>query len=421
MSNSLKCEEDNAVDMAPEWVAYRMALKERCVPVVYRGHYERWVRAWLESDVRHSRSTDPAQAFSSWLEAYGRPVWQCRQAYQAVQIWSSLEPPDPIVPVRDWGQVLDRFRSSLQEKHYSANTVSTYTDWGRRLSMRFPTVPVDSEEASKQVQDFLHSLVHDLNLAPASLALARNSLAWLVQRVMGFTLVLEDKGRAHHERRLPSVLSPSAVRTLLSGCTDPWDLFFGMQYGCGMRLAELLDLRVHDIDTARGVLTVRSGKGDKDRQIPFPASLRPRLEVHLMARRQLWERDLVQGWARVDLPFALARKRPDADTSWEWQHVFGSYRPQRHPESGELRRWRPLEPVVRQALRDAARRAGVQGRVHPHLLRHCYATHLVEAGVPLREIQDLMGHSRLETTMVYMHIRSPSAARPAVDLLQSLV
>jgi site-specific recombinase XerD len=410
-------EEESDLDLSPEWVGYRKALLEQGVPEMNRPYYEKWVLAWMESDVFHSRSADPAQAYSSWLEAHALPTWKCRQAYQAVRVWLSLAVPDPIVPTQDWGQVHERFRRALEEQHYSANTVSTYTDWGRRLSQRHPVVPVDSEEASAQAQEFLRSLVHELNLSPASLSLARNALAWLIKRVLGFTLELGDKGDAHHAPRLPSVLSGPTVLKLLSGCSAPWDLFFGMQYGCGMRLGELLDLRAQDIDLARGVLTVRSGKGDKDRQIPFPSSLIPRLGVHLESRRLLWERDRVQGWARVDLPFALARKRPEADTSWEWQHVFGSHRPQRHPESGELRRWRPLEPVVRQALRDAAEKAGVQGRVHPHLLRHCYATHLVEAGVPLREIQDLMGHSRLETTMVYMHVRSPSAARPPIDLL----
>lgn len=133
-------------------------------------------------------------------------------------------------------------------------------------------------------------------------------------------------------------------------------------------------------------------------------------------RRLLWEADLERGLAEVELPRALGRKLgKGAETSWEWQHLFGAVRPLRHPETGRLCRYRPLEGPVREVLRGAARSAGLEGRVHPHLLRHCYATHLLESGVPLKSIQELMGHARLETTMIYMHVRS-GAAVPASPL-----
>jgi len=401
------------------WVRYREAMASQGVPIHHRSYYEGWVRLWLDSGLHVPPRDDPAQIFSSFLESRGKPEWQCRQAFQAVKVWSSIQALESSVAPQEWGTVLAELEKRLANRHYSVNTIKTYVDWARRLSQRYPSVPTTGEQASCQVQEFLHGLVHELNLSPASLSLARNALAWLVRRVLGFELVLEDKGGAHHGSRLPQVLSPATVRRLLEACRDPWDLFFGLQYGCGMRLGELLDLRIHDIDVVRRVLVVRSGKGDKDRQIPLPQSLRSKLDGHLERRRALWMADVEKGLARVDLPHALGRKLSGADTSWEWQHVFGSTRPLRHPEAGELRRWRPLEPLVRQHLQEAARTAGVEGRVHPHLLRHCYATHLLEAGVSLREIQDLMGHSRLETTMVYMHVRSPSATRPAIDLLQT--
>lgn len=208
------------------------------------------------------------------------------------------------------------------------------------------------------------------------------------------------------------------MRSILEACTPPWDLLFGLQYGCGFRLAELLELRVQDLDLLRHVVTVRSGKGDKDRQIPLPESLLPRLEGHLVERRMLWESDLVQGWAKVDLPHGMARKFPKDETSFAWQHVFGAPRPLRHPQTGERRRWHPMERLVRDALHRFATEAGVTGRVHPHLLRHCFATHLVEAGVTLPQVQELMGHARLETTMVYLHVRSGvGTVRSPLDLL----
>jgi len=393
-------------------------MAQASVPVHHRGYYLRWVERWQQSGIVGSPTIEAAQAFSGHLEREGVPEWQCRQAFQAVRLWCSIQ----VVSTssgKEWKDLLKEFELKLEAQHYSPRTVASYVDWARRLSECNPNVPATGEEASQQVQALLNSLVHERNLAPASLSLARNALAWLVKRVMGFELELGDKGNAHHGRRLPTVLSAETVRKLLDACKEPWDLFFSLQYGCGLRLGELLELRVRDVDRERGVLAVRSGKGDKDRQLPLPASLHERIDQHLAKRQLQWKQDLEKGCARVDLPHALGRKLAGSDTAWEWQHVFGSTRPLRH-ESGEMRRWRPLEAVVRAALKEAATAAGFTGRVHPHLLRHCYATHLLEAGVQLREIQDLLGHSRIETTMIYLHVRSPGpASRSPLDLLQT--
>jgi integron integrase len=310
--------------------------------------------------------------------------------------------------------------SRLRTQRYSPRTIESYLDWGRRFADHVPEVPRDGVQASQAVQDFLRHLALARNLSPASIAQARNALAMLFTRILSMELVLEERGDAHRGRRLPSVIAPAEVRRLLQHCQAPWDLFFAIQYGCGLRLGELLEMRIGDIDLHRGLLTVRRGKGDKDRQIPFPRSLFARLQDHLQERHDLWNDDFRKGFAKVDLPFALQRKFPNADTSWEWQHLFGSSRPLRHEASGELRRWHPMETLVRAALRKAALQASHLARVHPHLLRHCYATHLLEAGTSLREIQELMGHSRIETTMVYLHVRSPtSAASSPLDLLRS--
>jgi len=419
MQNSPFCEDDGDRALGTDLARYRKALISEGVPYQHHGYYERWVKTWLGYDVTVHPNESPAQVFASMLEEKGVPDWQCRQAFQAVRIWSALTAPRVEKhESRSWNVILDRFRQQLTQRQYSPRTIDSYMDWATRFAQRGGQVPTNGDEASAQAQEFLRSLVHERNLSPASIALARNALAWLIKRILGFELVLEDKGNAHHGKRLPSVLSAATVRSLLSGCSEPWDLFFGLQYGCGLRLAELLELRVQEIDLARGVLLVRSGKGDKDRQLPLPPSLRERVEEHLVRRRKQWDTDFRNGHARVDLPYALGRKLTAADTSWEWQHVFGSTRPLRHPESGELRRWHPMPDVARAALKNAAKAVGIEGRVHPHLLRHCYATHMLEAGVPIREIQELMGHSRLETTMVYMHVRSPTEGRPAVDLFR---
>jgi len=392
---------------------------ERCGISGHRKpHFTRWLELWLAKCQTESRECEPEE-FVRGLEREGKPDWQCRQAFQAIRLWQNLtaserntqiEPPQRRA-TPNWPTIADRMERNLCSKQYSPRSVKSYMEWVRRLAMFERTPPTDSVTASRTVQAFLEHLALAKNLSPSSIAQARNALAWLVRKEMGFDLTLESKGEAHHSRRLPTVLAPKTVKAILENCPEPWDLFFGMQYGCGLRLGELLDLRIHDLDLTRRILTVRSGKGDKDRQLPLPNSLQARLERHLSERKLLWEQDLTRGWARVDLPHALSRRQPDADTTWEWQHVFGAQRPLRHPQSQELRRWRPMETVVRDALRAAANNAGVVGRIHPHLLRHCYATHLMESGTTLSEVQELMGHARLETTMIYLHVRSPTESR----------
>jgi len=425
MRNSPVCEADEPASswLEEDWNRFRGRLVRDGVDPFVVPHYERWVRKWVYRSSPDSKHVDPARWFSGTLEREGFPEWQCRQAYQAVRIWRELTEPAEVAPpenIPSWDDVLRSMKSSLSEQHYSPRTVTTYLDWARKMSREFPEVPGSGDEASSMAQDFLRRLAVGQNLSPATISQARNALAWLVKRVLRMDLVLEEKGDAHRGRRLPQVIAPEKVIALLAACPAPWDLFFGIQYGCGLRLSELLDLRVADVDRDRGVLSVKRGKGDKDRMVPLPKILSSKLDDHLVQRRSQWECDRKEGWAKVELPFALKRKIPDAETSWEWQHVFGSRRPLRHPESGELRRWHPMEEVVRKALRVAAIAAGIEGRIHPHLLRHCYATHLLEAGTSLREIQELMGHSRVETTMIYMHVRSPvPSARSPLDVHSS--
>lgn len=399
------------------WTRFDEALAQSNVSWNHRVHYRRWVESYLRLGLE-CREGDESTAYSKQLEREGKPDWQCRQAFHAVQLWFRLErgaTPAPVQPdaveTTTWDEVIANMAVNLRAKRYSRYTISAYVDWAKRFGRIHPRVPTESDEVSQRAQAFLDELTLSLNLSPASVSQARNALAWLVKRELGLEMTLADKGASHHSKRLPTVYSPATIRSILDKAQRPWDLFFGMQYGCGFRLRELLEMRVQDIDLSRMVVVVRSGKGDKDRLLPFPHSLKERLVEHLRERKRLWIDDLPKGYAKVDLPFAMARKIHGIDTSWDWQHVFGATRPLRHPESGDLRRWRPMEPVVRRVLRELAERAGVTGRIHPHLLRHCYATHLIELGVPLADLQNLMGHARMETTMIYLHIRSPIEVR----------
>ncbi|MBK9579427.1 MAG: tyrosine-type recombinase/integrase [Fibrobacteres bacterium] len=321
------------------------------------------------------------------------------------QVLESLDVPAcSSQPPKTWLVVIQEMQDALRIQRYSPRTMESYGMWVDRFAKRCPEVPKDDLEASREADIFLAELALKHNLASASIDQARNSLAWLFRRQMGFDFVLPDKGTAHRGRRIPQVISSAKVRDLLTHCEDPWDLFFGLQYGCGLRLMELLEMRIQEVDLDRRVLTVRHGKGDVDRQCLLPQALHQRLGLHLARRQEVWNADLAKGHATVDLPGAAAR----TSTDWRWQHLFGASRPLRHPVSGDRRRWRPLETKVREVLREAASRAGIIGHVHPHLLRHCFATHLLEAGVPIQTIQSQLGHAKLQTTLIYLHVKSPA-------------
>lgn len=293
----------------PCWSFYREEMARQGVPEKHRPFYQGWVLKWQGASLDPSPRTEAAQVFASWLEARGVPEWQCRQAYQAVRLWeASQKTPEP-PRAGAWPEVLAELRVRLESHHYSPRTIEVYGEWTRRFARFCPRVPQDAREVSGLVQGFLRSLVHERNLSRASLAQARNALACLARKVMGLELVLEDKGDAHHARKIPQVLAASVVARILGACQPPWDLFFQLQYGCGLGLAELLDLRVGEVGLERGVLVVRGGKGDKDRQLPLPGSVRPLLQAHLAKRRDLWKSDLSKGLARV---VYLHVRTPDA-------------------------------------------------------------------------------------------------------------
>lgn len=423
MSNSPYCASADA-DVLHDEVSkrFQFILSEAGVPYQQRGHFRRWVGRWLAELDGREPPRNAAKRFAEELANADVPEWQCRQAMRAVECW--MEAQDGILlgegerarPEMSWEEILTELERKLRVQQYSARTIGAYMEWARRLAIHAPEVPRNGDEISEAVQSYLRKLALACNLSYATIAQARNALAWMVRNVMGLPLVLEARGGAHRAKRIPHVIADVKVRKLLDNCKSPWDLFFGLQYGCGLRLMELLELRVQDIDLERGILTVRHGKGDRDRQGLIPRVLRDRLKEHMVARRVLWKSDINEGFAKVDLS-APSGRTPKVSTDWEWQHVFGAAQPMRHPETGELRRWRPMESLVRQKLREAATRAEILGRVHPHLLRHCFATHLLEAGVPIQQIQEQLGHANLQTTMIYLHVRSPvEYAKSPLDL-----
>jgi integron integrase len=232
---------------------------------------------------------------------------------------------------------------------------------------------------------------------------------------------LQNVTQARVPRRLPIVLTRAEVERAL-GClrTPSHRLVGGMLYGSGLRLLEALRLRVKDVDLARGELLVREGKGFKDRVTMIPQSLAGPLAAHLARVRALHRADVAAGFGDVHLPFALTRKYPHAGREWGWQFVFPAATRSVDPRSGVVRRHHLHEQAFQRAVRQAVRDARLVKPATPHTLRHSFATHLLENGYDIRTVQELLGHSNVQTTMIYTHVlnRGPRGVRSPLDQVE---
>ncbi len=327
---------------------------------------------------------------------------------------ASPAPPPP--------KLLDRVRIALRSRRYSLRTEKSYVAWIRRFILFHGKRHPDAMGAP-EVVEFLTSLATVASVAPSTQNQALSAVLFLYRVVLRRELEgLDAAVRAYAPRRLPVVLSRDEVRSLLEelrGLHPTYGIVGTLLYGGGLRLLECLRLRVRDLDFERRQLMVRDGKGKKDRPAVLPRSVEPGLRQHLERVRRLPERDLAGGHGRVELPYALARKYPAASREWSWQWVFPASRISWNPRCEQLLRQPLHESAVQRAVTLAGRHAGIQKRVTCHVLRHSFATHLLEDGSDIRTVQELLGHRDLETTMIYTHVlrRGPAGVRSPADRL----
>ncbi len=256
-----------------------------------------------------------------------------------------------------------------------------------------------------EVERLLSHLAVDLNVSASTQNQALAALLFLYKHVLVIELPwLNDVVRAKRPERLPVVLSREETQRLLACFEGELALVTGLLYGSGLRLMEAMRLRVKDVDFARGEILVRDGKGMKDRVTLLPGRQVQPLKRHLDCVKAIHERDLAEGFSEVYLPFALARKYPNAAKEWGWQYVFPAPGRSVDPRSGIKRRHHMDEKRVQRAFKSAVREAGIIKPATPHTLRHCFATHLLESGQDIRTVQELLGHADVKTTMIYTHV-----------------
>lgn len=310
----------------------------------------------------------------------------------------------PISDTERKPKLLDQVRAAIRLRHYSLRTEQTYVHWIKRFIF-FHEKRHPREMGKEKVEQFLTALAVDRHVSAATQNQALHALLFLYREVLAQELGwLDNIVPAKRPQRLPTVLTQPEVRSLLSAVHGvPW-LIANLLYGAGLRLTEGLRLRVKDVDFTANHIVVREGKGDKDRITMLPAVVREPLTAHLVQVRVLHQQDLARGHGRVALPHALDRKYRNAAGEWAWQWVFPASHLSIDPRSGIQRRHHLHEAVPQRALREAARQVGLTKPANPHILRHSFATHLLEAGYDIRTIQELLGHSDVSTTMIYTHV-----------------
>ena len=450
---------------SPTRLLFLQRLEALSIKPATHQYYVQWADAWTR--IRGDRSADSTTAF---FDALGRSTrlfdWQFRQAVSAVRIlardilalpWAaaydwcgladqarSLEhdhrthgreaiqvraelpapPAEPSGPLPETGaeiaRIADALRRAIRLAGLAYATEQTYVHWANRFT-RFclemlKQTPRDAVPAG--ITAYLDHLALELNVAPATQKQALNALAFLTKKVFGIEeFTLEHVTPSHGGRRPPVVMTPDEVRSVIAHLEDPWKLAALLMYGSGLRIMECMRLRVKDLDFGQGTISVHYGKGGKHRVVPLPRALEPALRTYLASAHEKHAQDLAVGAGDVHMPESLLRKYPHATREWPWQWVFPSATLCPHPRTRRVARYHLHEDSMARQFHDAALKSDVPKHISPHILRHCFATHLLESGADIRTVQDLMGHASVETTMIYLHVmkRPGAGAQSPLD------
>jgi integron integrase len=408
---------NNKQNLLPEF--QKCLLEKKLVPEKNVQFYAYWVNRFIvfarDKKIDPSSYQKPAiLEFLDTLRSDNRiHDWQLRQADDAIRLYYfhylgvSKNSVSDTAFFDDLPSLMNEVIRIIRLLHYAYSTERAYMQWIERF-IKYSLEPERKTIADVNAQDFRDYLSHlaiKQRVSASTQNQAFNAILFLFRQVLGKeTGDLDNTVRAKRGQKMPVVLTVDEVKTLLSHMTGKSLLIAELLYGAGLRLMELARLRVKDIDFDTNTLFVRSGKGDKDRSTMMPAAVKEKLCRHLEEVKSIHENDLAKGFGEVFMPDALSRKYPNAAKEWAWQYAFPSSKLSVDPRSGKVSRHHISDKTIQDAVRSALKKSGIPKHASVHTFRHSFATHLLQAGINIREVQSLLGHKNVETTMVYTHV-----------------
>jgi integron integrase len=417
-------------DILPEFQAF--LLEKKLAPEKNVFFYALWASKYFIYARKKQINSDEYQenAVIEFIESLKSDSnvsdWQIRQAQDAIRLYyfhyRGLKPNNlSAVKSTDFeSELLKETQRLIRLKHYSYSTEKTYLQWIKRF-IEYMKQTGEKETsaalASADCKKYLSHLALKEKVSSSTQNQAFNAILFLFRNVLCKDIGdIADTVRAKRGQKLPVVFSVEEVKRLLACLNDRDFLIAGLIYGTGLRLMELARLRVKDIDMDLNMLTVRSGKGDKDRTTILPAAVKEQLKNHLIEVKCLHESDLARGYGEVHLPDALNRKFPNACKEWAWQYVFPANNISVDPRDGKIRRHHIGDTAIQAMIKKAIKKAAIPKHGSVHTLRHSFATHLLMNGVNIREVQELLGHKNVETTMIYTHVLRDMSHAPKSPL-----
>ena len=407
-------------------------LHKNTIPQKNIYYYKKWLRYYLDFCHKYRYPQSERQSLSHFLnklQEKNQTENQQKQASQAVFLYYELlksnsgknkisavknnqkSPSQELSPAPDetktakdkWESLHTDLSNEIKLRHYSPKTLKAYSVWLKKF--KFFTKSKDTDSlSSADVKDFLTFLAVKRKVSASTQNQAFNAILFLYRHILKRELgELKDIPRAKRKPYIPVVLSREEIDAIIKELSYPYDLVVKLLYGCGLRLFECLELRIHNFNFDAQILTIHDGKGKKDRTVPLPEKILPQLHAQLENGKGVHEKDLAAGYAGTFLFDSLERKYKNAAKELIWQWFFPAKQLTYIQETKEYRRYHLHETHVQKAVKRAVSKAKICKRASAHTFRHSFASHLLQANYDIRTIQELLGHSDIRTTMMYTH------------------